>query len=181
MKTESSNLISSEEKVSLNQSQKTVGEGKPPRIGGLLVFVMIGMFISLIQNLTYSLTSIAPIVKTPLWERLTNPESTAYHQYWKSVLIYDVVTSSLILVMNVAMLWLFFKKKRVFPKLTAVSIPLIFVIILTGYFLSGAIPAIAESEEYAKQGEMLILKFVCLHVWMPYFLISKRVGRTFVS
>jgi hypothetical protein len=180
MKPEPSNLMTAEEIAGLDQSQETVGNGKPPRIGGLLIFVMIGLFLSLIQNLTYFLASIAPIIRRPLWERLTDPASTDYHPYWRSVLIYDATTCSLILIMNIVMLWLYFRKKRLFPKLIVVLIPLIFVTILTGHFLSGVIPAVAESEEYAKQGHMLVVKFVGFHIWIPYFLLSKRVGRTFV-
>jgi hypothetical protein len=180
MKTEPSSLMTTEERASFDQSQETVGMCKPPRIGGLLIFVMIGLFLSLIQNLTYFLASIAPIIRTPLWERLTAPASTDYHPYWKPVLIYDVTTCSLILIINIVLLWLYFRKKRVFPKLTVVLIPLIYVTILAGYFLSGVIPAVAESEEYAKQGHMLVVKFVGFHIWIPYFLLSKRVERTFV-
>jgi Protein of unknown function (DUF2569) len=177
MKTESS--ISSEEMVGLD-NQDAVSDGKPQRIGGLLILIMIGLFLSLIQNSRNFLGSVVPIFRTPLWDSLTNPESTDYHHYWTAVLIYDAATSSLILIMNIVMLWLFFRKKRVFPKLIVVSIPLMFVIFLAGYFLSGVIPAVAESKEYAKQGQDLIVRFVGVHIWIPYFLLSKRVGRTFV-
>lgn len=43
-----------------------------------------------------------------------------------------------------------------------------------------AVPAIAESQAYAKQGHGLIVKFIALHLWIPYFVVSDRVKRTFI-
>jgi hypothetical protein len=132
------------EKV-ITQSQETTGEKRPERIGGWLIFVAIGLVISLLQNVTYFLGSIALITRKSIWERLTDPKSVAYHPAWKGLLIFDAVTSSLILFATIALLWFFFRKRRIFPKLAAVLIPLIFFTGLAGYFLSGVIPAVAEN------------------------------------
>jgi hypothetical protein len=90
------------------------------------------------------------------------------------------MTATLILFWNIVTLVFFFRKKRVFPKLIAVSIPIIFLVILAGHFLSGLIPAVAGSAGYAKEETALIMKFIGLHIWIPYFLLSKRVAKTFV-
>ncbi|HEU0177861.1 MAG TPA: DUF2569 family protein [Blastocatellia bacterium] len=60
------------------------------------------------------------------------------------------------------------------------SLPIIFLLILGGHYLSGLIPAVAESPAYTKEGTELITKFIGLHIWIPYFLLSKRVAKTFV-
>jgi hypothetical protein len=180
MNTENLNSTLAEEKVGLDRAQEFVGESKPQRIGGFLIVLAVGLFITLFQNFAYSLGSIAPLIRKELWERYTDPESTAYHPYWKSIIIYDALTSLLILFMNIVMLLLFFRKKKVFPKLIVVLFPFYFVVNFTSYFVSGLIPAIAESEEYAKLVRALIVQFVGLHIWIPYFLLSKRVVKTFV-
>ncbi len=153
---------------------------KPQRIGGLLILVGIGLFLSLLRNIGYFLGSITPLIKPEMWDRLTNPNSTAFHPQWKLVIIFDAVTSALIFLLNVVSLVFFFQKKRAFPRLMAVSIPVFFFMSLGGYYLSGLIPAVAESKDYSRQWHLLISQFVSLHLWIPYFLLSKRVERTFV-
>jgi len=150
------------------------------KIRGALILVAFCMFLSLVQNLGYFLGSIAPIIRSPLWDRFTNPISPQFHPQWKLVIVCDAVTGALILSWNIAILVLFFRKKRAFPKLVSVSIPIIFLIILGSHYLSGLIPAVAGSAGYAKEGTALVMKFIGLHIWIPYFLLSKRVAKTFV-
>jgi hypothetical protein len=51
---------------------------------------------------------------------------------------------------------------------------------LVAHFWSGLIPAVSASTAYGKEGHALVVKFIALHVWIPYFLLSKRVSETFV-
>jgi len=180
MNPESSNDIVPKENGALDQLQKPSEENKLPKIRGALILVAIGLFISLAQNLGYFFGSIAPIIRSPVWERFTNPDSPKFHPQWKLVIICDAITATLILFWNIVMLVFFFRKKRVFPVLVAASLPIIFLMILAGHYLSGLIPAVAESGGYAKAGTALITKFIGLHIWIPYFLLSKRVAKTFV-
>lgn len=180
MNPEPSNELAPKENVALDQLQEPRKENKPPKIRGALILVAVGLFISLVQNLGYFFGSIAPIIGSPEWERFTNPSSPEFHPQWKLVLICDAVTGTLNFLWTIVMLVLFFRKKRVFPMLVAVSIPTIFLVNLAGYYLSGLIPAVAGSAGYAKEGEALIIKFIGLHIWIPYFLLSKRVAKTFV-
>jgi Protein of unknown function (DUF2569) len=180
MNPDHSNEPTPRENVGLELPQEPWKENKPPKIRGALILVSIGLFISLAQNLGYFFGSIGPIIRSPVWERFTNPGSPIFHPQWKLALICDAVTATLILFWNIVMLLFFFRKKRVFPVLAAASLPIIFLMILAGYYLSGLIPAVAESAGYAKQGTELIIKFIGLHIWIPYFLLSKRVATTFV-
>lgn len=161
-------------------SQELSRKDAPLKIGGWLIVVAIGLILSLLQNLGHMLSALSPLGGSPLWVRLTHPNSPAFHPYWKTVIIYDAITAFLFVVMNFVVVILFFGKRRLFPKLTIASIPLIFVLSLVGYYLSSFIPAIAENPEFAKQGHALIVRFFALHIWIPYFLVSKRVKHTFV-
>ncbi len=110
----------------------------------------------------------------------TTPGSIAYHPNWKPVLLFELISSSVILGLNAVVVVLFFRKQRELPKVIVVVIPTIFVLILLAYYFSGLIPAVAESPDYAKQQSDVIMRFVALHVWIPYFLVSERVKETFV-
>jgi hypothetical protein len=180
MNPESANDLVPKENGALDQLQKPSEENKLPKIRGALILVAIGLFISLVKNLGYFFGSIAPIIRPPVWERFTNPGSPGFNPQWKLVLTCDAITATLILFWNIVMLVFFFRKKRVFPVMVAASLPIIFIMILAGHYLSGLIPAVAESAWYAKEGTALIIKFIGLHIWIPYFLLSKRVAKTFV-
>ena len=180
MNLEPSDESTPKEKISLELPQEAWKENSPPKIGGALILVAFALFVSLVQNLGYFFGSIAPIIGSPAWERFTNPGSPEFHPQWKLALICDAVTATLILIWNIAMLVFFFRKKKVFPVSMAASLPMIFLLILAGHFLSGRIPAVAESSGYAMQGTALIIKFIGLNIWIPYFLLSKRVAKTFV-
>ena len=152
----------------------------PLKIGGVLILVAIGLILSLVQNLGHFLGNLAPFRQAQVWERLTTPGWTSYHPNWKPVLLFELVSSSAILGLTAVAVALFFRKQRVFPKFIVIVIPIIFILILVGYYLSGLIPAVAESPDYSKQSSMLIVRLVALHVWIPYFLLSDRVKKTFV-
>jgi len=156
------------------------GSKPSPRIGGVLIFVAIGLIFSLVQNLGHFLENLGPFRQDQVWERLTTLGSIAYHPYWKPVLLFELASSSAILGLNAMAVFLFFRKQRVFPKVMILGIPIIFILILIGYYLSGLIPAVAESPDYSKEKSALIVRFIALHVWIPYFLLSERVKKTFV-
>ena len=163
------------------QGLSAIPSGEPAvRIGGVLIFVAIGLIMSLVQNLGHFLGNLAPFRQAQVWERLTTPGRIAYHPYWRPVLLFELASSSAILALNTLAVVLFFRKQRVLPKVIIVGIPIIFILILIGYYLSGLIPAIAENPDYSKQTSQLIVRFIALHIWIPYFLLSERVKRTFV-
>lgn len=151
----------------------------PPGIGGFLIVVAFGLVFSFLQTLG-SLGSSLILLRGETWERHTTPGLTGYHPYWKPVLLFVVISTAVIVVLNVVALVLFFRRHRFFPTLIVVSIPIIFVFMLADHYLEGLIPVIAATQAYAKQGNALIIKFIALHLWIPYFLVSDRVKRTFI-
>ena len=154
---------------------------KPIKIRGFLIVVAIGLVVSFLQNLGLLLAAFVPFIRPEIWERLTSPEWTSYHPNWKVVMLFQLFAGSTMVGLNVIALFLFFTKGRAFPRFIVFTIPTIFVLGVVDYYLSGSVPAIAESKEYSESSTNLIFRFVALHVWIPYFLLSKRVRATFVN
>jgi len=166
----------------LGQQDVNADKRVPPdalKIRGFLIFVAIGLILSLIKNLENLGWSILPF-RGEVWERLTTPGFDSYHPNWKPALLFGVTSASVILALNVIVLVLFFRKHRFFPTFIVVGIPVIFVLNLVGYYLEGLVPAIAASQEHSKGPLHLIVRFIALLVWIPYFVVSERVKRTFV-
>ncbi|HYV10821.1 MAG TPA: DUF2569 family protein [Pyrinomonadaceae bacterium] len=150
-----------------------------PKIGGFLIVVGVGLVLSFLQNLGGLGWSLVPL-RGETWESYTTPGFTSYHPYWKPVLLFGVISTAVFLVLNVVVLVLFFRKHRLFPTFMVVLIPVCFVFMLAGYYLEGLVPAIAATQAYAKQSNSLIVKFIAMHLWIPYFVVSDRVKRTFI-
>jgi antibiotic biosynthesis monooxygenase (ABM) superfamily enzyme len=168
------------ETFSAPSSVETSASGhQPAQIGGWLIVVAIGLIISLAQNLSGLLQSLTTF-RGSVWERLTDPSSPSYHPNWRGALIYEAVAAGVYLIMNIILIILFFRKQRLFPVLTVIFIPSIFVLSLVAHYLAGQIPAVAESPSYAQGFSWLATKFVALHIWIPYLLVSKRVKATFI-
>src|SRR5262249_13991010 len=74
-------------------------------IGGFLIFVALGLVLSLLSNIGNFLIALS--LARRLWVR-TSPESYAYNPYWKPLLIYQFASATLILLANSIVLWLFF-------------------------------------------------------------------------
>ena len=164
------------------QTQGTENEKLPPpalKIGGFLIIVAIGLVVSFISNLQGLGWSLIPF-RGEVWETLTTPGFSPYHSYWKPVLVFGLISASVIFALTAIALVLFFRKHRFFPTFIVVAIPVIFVLLLARYYLEGLVPAIAASEDYGKQRHHLIMRFIAMHIWIPYFVVSDRVKRTFV-
>jgi hypothetical protein len=169
-----------QETNSPKQGQSVGSQEKPLPIGGVLILVALGLVIGLIQNIGSYVSSLRAIFNSSIWATVTDPNSPAYHPYWKPVLLYEALAGPALIFLNAVALWFFFRKRRAFPKLVVVLIPSFFALMLIDYYLLGFIPVVAESANYAKQGRGLITRFIAMHIWIPYFLVSDRVKKTFV-
>lgn len=155
-------------------------EKAPLKIRGVLIVVAIGLILGLLKTLGHLGEWIRPFRDAATWERLTIPGSSFYHPYWKTYLVFGLISASVTLLLTVVATVLFFRRHRFFPTFVVVIIPLTFALMLVSYFLESLVPAIVASTEYRTQMEYLIVRFITLHIWIPYFLVSDRVKRTFV-
>jgi hypothetical protein len=154
-------------------------ERPAPPFGGWLILIGIGLVLSLLQNLS-NLVRIVALAAGPAWPRLTDPASPRYHPYWRVVIIYELIAACIYFGMNLVAVILFSLKRRAFPIFTVILIPLTFVMGLADHYLVGLIPAMVEAPAHTRGAYVLAAKFVMLHVWIPYLLLSKRVKATFI-
>lgn len=152
---------------------------EPQPIGGFLIVVVLALFLSVFQNLGGLGQTVS--VFSRIWPRVTDPASPAYHPNFKSLMIYELIAACFYLTVNVAAIVLFFLKLRAFPIFIVVALPAVFIVLFVDHYLAGLIPAVAQTATHSRAGYLLAGKFVMLHIWIPYFLVSKRVKATFVK
>ncbi len=97
------------------------------------------------------------------------------------LIIFELISNSLVLVMSIFVLIIFFKRRTIAPKITAIYLSstlflLIFDTVITFQIAPDMHSQAEISESYSEIGKSLIRVLI----WVPYLLVSKRVKETFV-
>ena len=116
------------------------------------------------------------IVET--WKTLTTPGQPAYHPLWAPALIFELVVNATLCIWAIALLWPFFKRKRRFPRYYIAFCVTIIAFVLADFGLTQRIPAASDIDLEALW-DIIKPAMTCL-IWVPYFIVSKRVAATFV-
>ncbi len=153
-------------------------EKKYDKIGGLLILVAIGMVLAPIRILLMTVKNLFPAFSKQIWSLLTTPGARAYHPLWKPLLIGELVGNILFLGFSVLIAVFFFQRRRSVPKLAVTFLLANLLFVVIDYYAVGLIPVAATADVGTKQ-EIIRTLIVCL-IWVPYWLVSKRVKGTFV-
>lgn len=155
------------EKVPQSEPEKSY-EG----IGGWLITPLLGLVFSLIGGL-YLLYRLLPVFSEPYWSRITTLP------YGGSILIFTVSGIFVTVALSAVTLWFFFRKSRLVPKLMISWLIFGFLFVCGDFFLSDLVPAVAAQSDSQSTIELWQAVIGTL-IWVPYFLVSKRVKQTFV-
>lgn len=111
---------------------------------------------------------------------LTNVGSEVYHPLWGPLLIAEALYNSLVVLVSAYLIYLFFSKHYLFPKvyIAIVGVSLIFIPLdaWLGSFVITDEPMFdpVTTKEFVRA----LIDGV---IWIPYMLVSKRVKATFVE
>jgi len=151
----------------------------PSGLGGWLVIAAIGLIIMPIRNVASLYNDSLPIFSEGYWGILTTQGTEAYHPLWGPLIIFESAGNIFFLILNIILIYLFFKKSYRFPTLYAMFLMANLLFAIADYYLAGKIPALAvmdNTQASQELGKTIIFSMV----WISYFLISKRVKNTFV-
>ncbi len=147
-------------------------------IGGWLILVAFGLIITPFRIVLQLFNNYLPIFSSGHWERLTTAGSGAYHVLWAPIIIFEMAGNVLLLALGAVTLALFFKKSRRTPKFAIGLYAFGPAYLLLDLLLANLIPAVASSPDSSHMKEM-IRATINACIWIPYFLVSDRVKRTF--
>ncbi len=174
------------EKVFKQVAAEILKAAPPPSsegIGGWLLLPLAGLCVM-------SLVRIEGIMKMVLsfspenWKALTDPASPGYHWAWGPVMVSGLVAENILLVMGIVLIIMLFHRKRSLPKLIIVYY-LLDVVSVVCCTLGVAVVSMKRfqfSELLSPENCRQILNgSIWAIIWIPYFIKSRRVKRTFVS
>lgn len=149
-------------------------------IGGWLILVGIGVVISPIRLGIYFGNTFPPVFRDGTYELLSTPGTEIYHPLWIPLIWGEIIVNILILFASVYLIFLFFSKKKFFPKFYIFLSIFSFVFILIDAMLVKIVlPDLPIFD--ADTTKELARAIIQIMIWVPYMLISKRVKETFIN
>lgn len=149
-------------------------------LGGWLILVGIGVVIAPIKMLVSYVPLYVSMFKDGTWRALTSVNSEAYNQFWAPLLIGEIIYNSIIFLGCTYLVYLYFTKHYLFPRLfIALMIVSLVFIPIDSWLVRIVLPnePIFDADTTKEFARTLI---GCI-IWIPYILISKRVKLTFVE
>jgi hypothetical protein len=151
----------------------------PVGLGGWLVLVAIGLFVTPVRLALFLSQTFLPIFRDGMWERLTTPGPAPYHPLWGPLLIGEIAINSVFILLAIYLLFLYFRRSWRFPRLYMTLLISSLVFIVADSFAVGIVApsqGVMDPATIAEIGKSLIVAAI----WVPYMIFSKRVRNTFV-
>ncbi len=152
------------------------GTEVPMRLGGWLVLPLIGLFINLFLIFSSFFTN--SYFDKSVWLARTDQTSEDYLPGFSAMLIFELLVNICIFIYTLLIFVLALKYNRNVPKL--------FIIYYIAYFAAAigddvlAIVVLDQKDYYGLTKDIFRYSITCA-IWIPYFLVSKRVKETFIS
>jgi hypothetical protein len=152
----------------------------PEGLGGWLILVGLGIIISPLYIIAQLFPLYSNIFSNGSWDALTTPGTETYNPLWAPILCGEIVINGVLVFVWIFIAFLFFSKKRIFPKwyIGILLFTLLFFVV-DAFAVKSVLPnePVFDPETTKEFSRSLIATLI----WVPYMLISKRVKATFVK
>jgi hypothetical protein len=164
------------EKIVIDENGNAVRSG----LGGWLILVGLGVVISPFRILGEITQIHVPMFNDGTYEILTTPGTELYHPFWSAFIWGEIVINAFVVIASVALIIVFFSKKKIFPKFYIALVSFSFFFILVDAMLIKVVMPNADIFDVDTAKELIRSLFVAI-IWIPYMLFSKRVKVTFIN
>ena len=163
-----------------DRKTKQGGEIAYQKIGGWLILCAIGLMLYPVQTMVFLITELIPALSPENWSMLTSPASPNYHSFLAPLVIAELVGNICFFIFSICLVIFFFQRRKYAPKL--IIFFLIGNLIFVGFdYLVTTFIIIRPSTINMDATINFVRTTAAGLIWIPYFLFSKRVARTFVK
>jgi hypothetical protein len=163
----------------MNDPQHQQDTGKSySKIGGWLILCAVGLVIYPVQSLYTLITELIPVVFSDNWAALTSPTNPGYHSLWAPLVIAELVGSIGFFMCSIVVLIFFFRRHRRAPKLIIVFMIANVLFVGADYFIINFF-LIRTNSVNVDTTINFVRTVVAGAIWVPYFMFSRRVEKTF--
>lgn len=154
-------------------------EARLQGLGGWLIVVGFGLCSSLVWRPVALLKNWEGFFGVAAWQAVAVPGGEHYHPLYGPLLIFEVLGNILLFGLTLLAAWLFFSKRRWFPRVYIALLLGNALILVIDEIVGGRIGYLAASPDPASTKE-LVRGILHALIWCPYVLKSRRVKATFV-
>jgi hypothetical protein len=148
------------------------------KIGGWLILCAIGLALYPLQTAVSLYTEIIPVLSSENWTRLTVPGSDAYHPWWATLLVAELVGNICFFILSIFVVVFFIKRRKFVPKLVILFFLVNFIFVGIDYYFTQRI--LAKNDPLNMEPTINFVRTLAASfIWVTYFLFSKRVKKTF--
>lgn len=151
----------------------------PEGLGGWLLLAMACLAYLMLRAGAILAFLVVPNFTNGTYASLTNPDNPDHHPLWGPLLVYEA--AGFIVLLGLAALALVFllKKSRQAPTLVLAYYSAAVFVAISATWLGRMIPGVAAQPMPGFTIRELAIAIVPALVWIPYFLVSRRVRATF--
>ena len=164
------------EKIVIDENGNAVRSG----LGGWLILVGLGVVISPFRLLGEITQNHVPMFNDGTYETLTTPGTALYHPFWSTFIWGEIVINTFVVIASIALIVVFFSKKKIFPKFYIGLVSFSYLFILVDAMLIKVVMPNADIFDVDTVKELIRGLFAAV-IWIPYMLFSKRVKVTFIN
>lgn len=148
-------------------------------LGGWLIVVGIGLCVSPIQSFL-EFGVFKQMFSDGTWEAFTLQSSEFYNPLFGVLICFEFIFSCIFFIAYTSLIFLFFKKKQIFPKIFIITLLANFAFIIIDALVRKVVfPTEPAFDEDTRKNAFQ--KAVQCAIWIPYMIKSVRVKNTFVN
>lgn len=149
-------------------------------IGGWLLLPMLGMLLSVFLVAKDFFGEFVPLLLNGSVQVLTDPASVHYNRLWMPLIVVEGVSNLLLLTLPAVALFFIMRRSAFAPKIAIVWLITVLIVNSAITYLGSNIPLIADETDGYESAGQLFRSLISAAIWIPYFLVSKRVKATFI-
>ena len=148
------------------------------KIGGWLILFAVGLVLYPVQALYLLITELFPAVLSDNWTALTTPANPGFNTLWAPLVIFELVGSSAFFIYSILIVVWFFKRRRRVPVHVYIFLAANMIFVSIDYLVINLV-LIRGSSMNLDTTTNFVRTIVAGAIWIPYFMFSKRVAKTF--
>lgn len=162
----------------------------PQGLGGWLVLPIIGLFATCLMSIAWMFTNAIPLFQSDAWGNLTSSDSSLYLSWFAPTILFETFVNAVLIVLPVVLLVFLFQKRSILPRLISgfYAFVLVTAVLDAIAMITFGITSIRDAGFFEAAQAMadqtmqsLVQALYGAAIWIPYFLVSKRVKNTFVE
>ena len=150
------------------------------KIGGWLILCGLGLVIYPLQTLYALATKLLPAVFSDNWAALTSPANPGYHTLWAPLVIAELVGSIGFFICSIFIVIFFFRRHHWVPKLVIFFMAANVIFVGADYYIINFFLVRTDSINVDATINF-VRTIVAGAIWIPYFMFSRRVAKTFTG